>query len=86
MRSLWRLLALQWLGGEGSEALAGDPSVLETLLSLGSGERSRAVYGFDVRRVSGVSHRAMLSQIPEARLDPETASSEAFSGSRSPKS
>jgi hypothetical protein len=24
MRSLWRVLALQWLGGEGSEALTGD--------------------------------------------------------------
>jgi hypothetical protein len=31
MRSLWRLMALQWLGGEGSEALAGD-SVLPDLL------------------------------------------------------
>lgn len=31
MRSLWRILALQWLGGEGSEALAGDSATLEGL-------------------------------------------------------
>ena len=32
MRSLWRILALQWLGGEGSEALTGDSTVLESLM------------------------------------------------------
>ncbi len=31
MRSLWRILALQWLGGEGSEALTADSAVLEGL-------------------------------------------------------
>ena len=31
MRSLWRMLALQWLGGDGSEALTGDSAILEGL-------------------------------------------------------
>ena len=31
MRSLWRILALQWLGGDGSEALTGDSTILEGL-------------------------------------------------------
>ena len=31
MRSLWRILALQWLGGDGSEALIGDSTILEGL-------------------------------------------------------
>ena len=31
MRSLWRILALQWLRGDGSEALTGDSAILEGL-------------------------------------------------------
>ena len=31
MRSLWRILALQWLGGDGSEALTADSTILEGL-------------------------------------------------------
>jgi hypothetical protein len=31
MRSLWRILALQWLGGDGSEALTADSAILEGL-------------------------------------------------------
>jgi hypothetical protein len=31
MRSLWRILALQWLRGDGSEALTGDSTILEGL-------------------------------------------------------
>jgi len=31
MRSLWRILALQWLRGNGSEALTGDSAILEGL-------------------------------------------------------
>jgi hypothetical protein len=31
MRSLWRILAVQWLGGDGSEALTGDSTILEGL-------------------------------------------------------
>jgi len=32
MRSLWRMLALQWLGGEGSEALTDDSAVFDILM------------------------------------------------------
>jgi hypothetical protein len=32
MRSLWRFMALQWLGGEGSEALSGDSALIDLLL------------------------------------------------------
>jgi hypothetical protein len=38
MRSLWRILALQWLKGDGSEALTADSAILEGL-----------PYGGDVR-------------------------------------
>ena len=31
MRSLWRILALQWLGGDGSVALTEDSAILEGL-------------------------------------------------------
>jgi hypothetical protein len=73
MRSLWRILALQWLGGEGSEALTGDSTVLESLML---GEHARAIHAFDVQRASGVSHRAMMSPGAECKSVPETASEE----------
>jgi hypothetical protein len=38
MRSLWRIPALQWLGGDGSEALTEDSAILEGLPC--GGERS----------------------------------------------
>ena len=40
MRSLWRILALQWLGGDGSEALTADSAILEGL-PYGGNVRSR---------------------------------------------
>src|SRR5271169_4964398 len=58
MRSLWRMIALRWLGGQGSEALT-DDSVLIDLLTIG--ERAPPI-GFPVSRRSGVSHHAMNSQ------------------------
>jgi len=73
MRSLWRILALRWLGGEGSEALTGDSTVLESLMF---GEHARAMHAFDVRRAPEVSHHAMMSPGAECRSDPETASEE----------
>jgi hypothetical protein len=78
MRSLWRILALQWLGGQGSEALAEDSAVLETLLSLG--ERVQRSPAFDVRRAPGVSHRVMMAQVAEGRQDPEIATRELWRG------
>jgi hypothetical protein len=71
MRSLWRLLASQWLGGEGSETLTGEATVLDVLLS---GEPARPTQTFDVRREPGVSHQAMMSPDPECLLKPEIAS------------
>ena len=38
MRSLWRVLALQWLGGDGSEALTGDSTVLDLCSASLSGQ------------------------------------------------
>jgi hypothetical protein len=41
MRSPWRILALQWLRGDGSEALTGDSTILEGL-PYGGNVRCRA--------------------------------------------
>ncbi len=41
MRSLWRILALQWLRGDGSEALTADSAILEGL-PYGGNVRCRA--------------------------------------------
>lgn len=54
MRSLWRALAVQWLGGKGSEALTGASALLDM---LGTEKPERT---FDVRREPGVSHHAMM--------------------------
>jgi hypothetical protein len=67
MRSLWRILALQWLGGEGSEALTADSTVLDMLF----GAPSEAMQTFDVERTSGVSHQAMMSPGVTQRQEPE---------------
>ncbi len=68
MRSLWRTLALQWLGGDGSEGLTGDSTVLE---SLRLSEPAETAPAFDVRGEIGVSHQAMLSTGGARRPDPE---------------
>ncbi len=73
MRSLWRILALQWLGGGGSEALTGDSKILEMSMF---DQHARATHTFDVQRASGNSHQAMISRGAERRPDPETASEE----------
>ena len=75
MRSLWRILALQWLGGDGSEALTGDSAILEGLLYSGDAWPMRA---FDVRRESQVSRQAIMVWGPERPLDPEIAAEEAL--------
>ena len=59
MRSLWRMIATRWLGGQGSEALTGDSAALDLLMT---GESTKASLAFQVRRQSGVSHQAMISQ------------------------
>jgi hypothetical protein len=68
MRSLWRILALQWLGGEGSEALTGDSTILEGLLDDVSARRPRA---FDVRPEAQASRQVMLVLDLQPRSDAE---------------
>jgi hypothetical protein len=71
MRSLWRMIASRWLGGQGSEALTGDSAVLDQLMIEQSAQASLA---FEVRRQPGVSHQAMISQqiLDQATVEPVT--------------
>ena len=77
MRSLWRILALQWLGGDGSEALTGDSTILEGLLHR---EDERSVRAFDVQREALISRKAIVSagvvREPERPFDPEMRTKE----------
>jgi hypothetical protein len=69
MRSLWRILALQWLGGEGSEALTEDSGSLEMF----AGE-PMASHAFDVRRAPGASvQQPATAPNARGRSDPEDA-------------
>ena len=68
MRSLWRMIAARWLGGEASDALTAD-AVLLDLLTPGDRNAPPAFLG---RRQSEVSHRAMMSQQDRAQSEPET--------------
>jgi hypothetical protein len=77
MRSLWRILALQWLGGEGSEALTADSTVLDMLF----GGPSEAMQAFDVERISGVSRQAMMSAGVTRQEEPEILTEEALRSS-----
>ena len=61
MHSIWRELALQWLGGEASEALVGDTSFLDRFPI--AAETAAPV--FRVSRVDGVSHDAMLRAVAQ---------------------
>ena len=73
MRSLWRILALQWLKGDGSEALTGDSAILEGLL-----EDTRPMGAFDVRREPQVSRHAMMVTGAALLPDPEIPAEEAL--------
>jgi hypothetical protein len=75
MRSLWRILALQWLGGDSSEALTGESAILEGLLF---GRDAGPMPAFDVRREPQVSRQAMMVWGPERPSDPEIAAEEAL--------
>ena len=76
MRSLWRILALQWLGGKGSEALTEDSAILEGLVR----DDARPTRAFDVRRDPRVSHGALMSAATptnaERLFDPHGSSEE----------
>ncbi len=69
MRSLWRMIAARWLGGQASDALTGD-AVLLDLLTPGDASASPP---FAVHRRSGVSHRAMMAPQDQAAPERETA-------------
>lgn len=58
MRSLWRKMAARWIGGEASESLTGDTGLFDVIMQNGAEFEST----FLVRRQSGVSHQAMMSQ------------------------
>ena len=73
MRSLWRILALQWLGGDGSEALTADSAILEGLL-----QGARPMDAFNVRREPQVSRHAMMVTAPDPLSDPEIPAEESL--------
>jgi hypothetical protein len=79
MRSLWRMIALRWLGGQGSEVLIGDSAVLD-LLTIG--ERAPPI-GFEVSRRSGVSYHAINSQQVSDRAVIEPVTVGGLGGDRS---
>ena len=74
MRSLWRVLALQWLGADGSKALTGESAILDGVL----GERHPRD-AFSVRRDSQVSRHALMVTDPAPGLDPGNTAEEALS-------
>ena len=63
MHSLWRMMAASWLGGQASDALTGDATLLDLLMP----RDNLAAPAFLVRRQSEVSHRAMMLQQERAK-------------------
>jgi len=83
MRSLWRMIASRWLGGEGSPALTDDSGLIDLLLT---GESARARPAFRVSRQSAVSHRVLMAGTDPASPEPVPAPlivEKSDSGSRS---
>ncbi len=68
MRSLWRMIAARWLGGQATDALTGDAALLDLLTPVDA----NAPPPFVVRRHAEVSHRAMMSQQDPAAPERET--------------
>jgi hypothetical protein len=68
MRSLWRVMAARWLGGEASDALTGDATLLDLLMP----RDSLGALTYVVRRQSEVSHRAMMLQQERAKRERQT--------------
>ena len=80
MRSLWRMIALRWLGGQGSEALTDDSALLD-LLMIGQSALTPLI--FEVRRQSGVSHHAIMSRQVSDQAIVEAVTVEKSGGDRS---
>ena len=55
MRSLWRILALRWLGGDGSDALTADSAILEGLPYGGNWGHLKSSDDAVLRHQDGVS-------------------------------
>ena len=68
MRSLWRMMAARWLGGEVSEALTGDTGLFDTIMQTGAQLEAT----FLVRRQSGISRQALMSQQTDAQPHVQT--------------
>jgi hypothetical protein len=64
MRSIWRELALQWLGGDASEALTADSPFLDRFPLAPATE----VPAIIVTRADGVSHQALLRETADPLL------------------
>jgi hypothetical protein len=60
MRSLWRDLAVQWLGGEGSAALDDESALLDRFAIMAQ----TTAPAFRTSRIDGVSHQALLRAAP----------------------
>ena len=55
MRSLWRILALRWLGGDGSDALTADSAILDGLPYGGNWGHLKSSDDAVLRHQDGVS-------------------------------
>jgi hypothetical protein len=77
MRSLWRIMALRWLGGQASHGLTGDVALLDLFMAADP----LVTAGFRVRRESEVSHRAMISASAPSASERDAVSEE-FAQSR----
>ena len=69
MRSLWRLMALRWLGGEGSEALTGDSALLNLLPSGEAGPVFHVVRDPRARAPTGTESETPVA-VEREDLDP----------------
>lgn len=73
MRSLWRMIALRWLGGRGSAALTEDSGLLDLLMTA---EGERAQPAVHVTRQREVSQDAAISRREPGAADAEPAAAE----------
>jgi hypothetical protein len=72
MRSLWRVMAVRWLGGEASDALTGDAGLLDLVVQQDRYVPPTVL----VQRQSQVSHRAMMSQQQQSISEDESVLSQ----------
>ena len=74
MRSLWRILALRWLGGDGSDALTADSAILEGLPYGGNWGHLKSSDDAVLRHQDGVSTSPWrVMSVRESQLLPRFA-------------